>query len=403
MKTNLYLVILIALPDCSAVGGEEPDPAKLVRDLGSARFAARETAEQKLIALGPKAKAAVLAGTKDADSEVARRCEAIVPKILVAEGKALAEGTVDWPAPAGTRFKELVGDTKEARKLFALMTGDEHRAEVANTTADNPAQAAKLYAAELNRLMEAEARAVRAYLRQPADYRKKVSFADVHREAISQGDVALALYLGTLSPSDAAAEPSSSVSAMPRASFFELAAGPLREPIGRLFTAWLDRRHDPSAAQNGMEAALFADVDWANGSARRWATNKSSRGDAVGTALVVLGHHGNKDDLAKLSALREDHRRYRLSEDTRRPGVQLEIQVLDVAAAMSLRLRSQKLESHGFSPKLNKTSWGRPDLAQYVTPAAFASEEERAAALKKAWDWLDQQPGAPPKPARSGR
>jgi hypothetical protein len=96
MKTHLCITILVAIfPVGPGVNGEELDAAKLVRDLGSARFAVRESADQKLVALGPKAKAAVLAGTKDADSEVARRCEAILPKIQAAERKALIEGTID--------------------------------------------------------------------------------------------------------------------------------------------------------------------------------------------------------------------------------------------------------------------------------------------------------------------
>src|SRR4051812_16046986 len=123
MSTHQFAAVAVGLLAVIPAFGADPptvdaEVAGLIKDLGSPRFAVRETAVQRLVELGPKAKAAVLAGTKDADPEVARRCEVALPRIQAQERKALVEGTGDWPAPAGVRFKELVGDSKEARSLF---------------------------------------------------------------------------------------------------------------------------------------------------------------------------------------------------------------------------------------------------------------------------------------------
>src|SRR4051794_18364256 len=114
MSTNVFSVAAGLLVVCPAANGGDPpkvdpDVAKLVHDLGSPRFAVRETAVQRLVELGPKSKPAVLIGTKDADPEVARRCEVVLPRIQAQERRALVEGTGDWPAPAGVRFRDLVG------------------------------------------------------------------------------------------------------------------------------------------------------------------------------------------------------------------------------------------------------------------------------------------------------
>ena len=168
MHTNVFLVVAVGLAVCPAANGGDPpkvdpDVARLIKDLGSPRFAVREKAVQKLVELGPRAKLAVLIGTKDADPEVARRCEVVLPRIQAEERQGAGRRDRGWPAPAGVRFRDLVGDSKEARSLFVEMTGDDHRAGAADAAAHDPPLAARLYAAEVARLAQADATALRRF------------------------------------------------------------------------------------------------------------------------------------------------------------------------------------------------------------------------------------------------
>jgi hypothetical protein len=402
MKLKVSLALFVCtLSYCPVVNGEEPDPTKLVRDLGSPRFATREAAEQKLVALGAKAKGAVLAGTKNPDAEVARRCGAILPKVRAAERKALVDGTIDWPAPAGTRFRDLAGDTNEARKLFVLMTEDDRRAAIAEAAAIEPGGAANLYAAEVARLVVAAEKTPNDVILPPAGADREAVLAsvrDTHREAVGPADVTLALYLGAFAGPDGAPDPAG-VTQLLRPSFFDLATGPQKRSFARLFTAWLDRRRDPKVVQAGLEAALFAHIPEAAPVARRLAADANTPGPVAGTAVLVLGYLGSKDDLARLSALRDDGRVFEVHG---RAGVEpaIDLQVRDVAAAMSLVLWGAVPANYGSEPFEHRAWWTDSAAKPFTTPEVFQSSKARAAALKKAWEWLDQQPGAPPKPGK---
>jgi hypothetical protein len=385
-------LLAVCLPICGDPPKDDQDPSKLVRDLGSPRFAVREAAEQKLVALGSKAKAAVVAGTKGADAEVTRRCEAILPKIRSAERQALVDNGV-WPSQGGETFRKLVGETREARRLFALMTEDDHYAALADAATADPAGAAKLYAAEVARLAEAVERIPNMGIPPGAAGREMVlGFArDKHREEVGWADVTLVLYLGSFALPEGTPDPEK-VARLLGPSFFDLATSPVKQPFARLFSAWLDRRRDPRAVTVGLEVALATGLAEVVPAARRWVANPKASGPAVGTAALVLGTHGSKDDLAALSALRGDRRVYRGP-----PGRDFEIDVSEVAAAMSLVLRGEEPASYGFKRVKHREWWADPAAEVFPTPDAFESPEARTAALKTAWEWLDQQPGAPPK------
>jgi hypothetical protein len=407
MSTHVFLTAatLLAVSGLAVCGDppkDDPDIAKLVRDLGSPKFAVREAAEQKLVALGYKAKAAVLAGTKDPDAEVAGRCEVVLPKVRAAERKALVEGTIDWPAPAGTHFRDLVGDTAEARKLFLLMIEDDRRARLVDEAAGDRTQAAKLYVTERARLVAVPMKAPDGILLPPgtADREAVMAFVrDAHREAVGPADVTLALYLGSFDLPTGARDPAD-VARLLRTSFFDLATGPQKVPFARLFSAWLAHRRDPDAVQTGLTAALFAHIAEAAPVARRLAADPKAPGPAAGTAVLVLGHLGSKDDRARLSALRDDERVFKVHWGD---GVAIDLQVRDLATAMSLVLRGEALTNFGFEPVEHRSWWTDSAAKPFTTPEVFQSPEARTAVLQKAWDWLDRQPGAPPKPAKSGR
>jgi hypothetical protein len=82
-------------------------------------------------------------------------------------------------------------------------------------------------------------------------------------------------------------------------------------------------------------------------------------------------------------------------------GLQLyEVQVADLAEAMSLRLRSQLIRYFGFTPRVWAGYWYGPATPPFETIHFFTAAAEREAAHHRTWAWLDRQPGAPPKPTK---
>jgi hypothetical protein len=387
------VLVLCQLANCADPPKVDPEAAKLVKDLGSPRFAVREAAEKKLAELGSKAKPAVAAGAKDTDAELARRCEGVLTKIRAAERKALVDGSGNWPAPAGTRFKDIVGDTKEARELFAMMTEDDRWAALADAAAENPARAAQLYADEVTRVVEA-GRVFSAAVRKTEDMR-----AHSLRTA-PPGHVALFLFLGSFQTPSKVSDPSV-VAPLFQAGFYGLATGPLMRPVGKLLAAWLASRRDQMAVMSGLGAALLTGRDEALSAARQWVADPKADGPVVGTAAVVLGAHGTLKDLPLLSALRDDTRVYHAENFGK--GEQVRAQVRDVAVGMSLSLRSVSLREFNFAPVKVRSVWEDSDTYRYQDVSWTHPPQARDEAHRKAWDWLDKQPGAPPKPAKAQR
>jgi hypothetical protein len=132
-----FILGLLLVVVARATAGPEPgDPgtpdyekaAKLVQQLGAARFAEREEAVKQLLELRGSALNAVEAGTRSTDAEVRARCAAIVPKIRAADWKARAEAFLADPAGYTAdpkllaEYEKTVGKLDEgSRKLFAEM------------------------------------------------------------------------------------------------------------------------------------------------------------------------------------------------------------------------------------------------------------------------------------------
>jgi hypothetical protein len=272
------------------------------------------------------------------------------------------------------------------------MTGDNRRAGLADSAAHEPAQAGRLYAAEVARLAPAHAAAMRPF--QGPGGRVGNSPREASRKAVTPGDVALALYLGTFPPSPGAPDPAD-IDGVLAASFFDLAKGPEKVPFRKLFAAWLDRRRDSRAVAAGLQVALVAGLPEAAPAARRLAADPTADGPEVALAALVLGHHGTTGDLARLSALRADARVCRGAA-----GTGYEVQVRDVAAGMSLALRGQDRRVFRFQVVHVLAEWGGTDPCPYTDVAWLGTPAEREEAHKTAWEWLDKQPGAPPKPGK---
>jgi hypothetical protein len=382
------LAVLVAIA-ASPRGWADPptkdaDSVALVQRLGGKRFPDREAAAAKLIALGTKAKPAVRDGTRDPDAEVARRCQDIIKKIREDERDAFLAGRLDWPGPAGRKFRDVVGSDAACRKLYGEVLAVEACCEAVERFADMPGEADKFYAAELARLKQAWKAGLAEY--RPADL-TNVRLRQESRLRVQPGDVALVLLLQTFrKPADTGG--SDGLYELLSASFMDLARSPAHgKPFRKLVVDWLDRQPEAGGLNAGLEAALLAPVPEAAPVARRALKNAEASEAAIGRAILLLGHHGRTDDLEAIGRFRSDTRPYQPYE--RADGKRSEVQVRDIAAVMSLRIRGSHAAANDFTMFRASTWWSEPGF--YATPLPFPTAEAREAAHKKAWAWLDEQ------------
>lgn len=131
---RLVALLLFSTATLAAPPGDPGTPehikaTELVKQLGDARFATREAAAKKLLALGPSALPALQDGTKSADEEVRSRCAALIPTVKTAEWNRRADayladvdGKLKHDLPLLAEFEKAVGKPDAAgRKLFADM------------------------------------------------------------------------------------------------------------------------------------------------------------------------------------------------------------------------------------------------------------------------------------------
>jgi hypothetical protein len=176
--------------------------------------------------------------------------------------------------------------------------------------------------------------------------------------------------------------------------------GPSQKQVRKLFAAWVEQRQDPNALLAGMTASLHFALPEAVRTARRVLAEKSTSPRLCGQAILVIGHHGIKEDVPLLIGFRGDERVTRTA--TAPGGGQIGAgQVRDVATAMALKLSGQNFEDFGFGSDTFVNHQISSEPAPFRGVTMFRSDEERAACLKKAWTWLDAQPKAealPPLP-----
>src|SRR5262245_3770406 len=147
-----------------AVGEAQPkvEAQQLIRQLGSPTFAKRQAADKALAGMGARAAAAVQAGMRDAELEVARRCAALWPRLWQTEiARPDADRLAGYAHPLWERFRKAAGDDPGSRTLFAEMVVDFNRFSRLEAIEADPEKAVAAYAAELKQRDEALERGYR--------------------------------------------------------------------------------------------------------------------------------------------------------------------------------------------------------------------------------------------------
>ena len=415
------------------------DPtAKLVKQLGSADFAAREAAHAALRKLGPKAEPALKAGLKSDDPEVRARAAKLLTEIRADALDALAK-TFDPVAenpsdhPIWKRFKAIAGDSRASRDLFARIIANKKWLRTLDNAEADPAAAGHVYRvgiAEMFRDFDKDPAKSPPW---PCDRPEEVayllllgSYPDNNPPAKLTGDEICPTSLrntdflgrgiihgeGQITHANGL-----SLGLDGKIRFFNApeivgAAGTDRV-FAKLFAAWLARR-DPSSEVVPRGFRIAAGLPEVLPLARHYAANdfepkREVPPNATIAALELVAQLGTKADLPlferhfgdKTNVAAVDKPRADGARDYYRPApVTDTTQLRDVALGLALLLHGASPEDFGFV--VRKDTFTQKD-GRYAIPwstqlhLGFDSEASRTAAFKKAKTFFDKQPKAEPK------
>ncbi len=364
--------LLFACPTESARGNSTTSPLtedatraeNLVRQLGDHSFAVREQASRELFRLGLAAKPALLAGARDADLEIRRRCRDLLPSILEADRRARLEafladkeGRHKHDLPGWERYRKVAGEDAPARELFAAM----QRLDTGflADTERNPEHASEHCALLCQQL-----------------YQKLYGNPWAPNRRLDAAEVAPLLLVAGDSRTEMPPQLRSLV-----ANFFyqpsikeELSAA--GSPLRKLALAWMERQTDDDTACQQM-FFMVGNLDLREGVdlALKVIREKKLKRAGLASALTTLGKLGGKDHAAALEAFLGDTTTLGNFALNKERGT---TQVRDVALAMLVHLSGQDHRDYGFV-----FSQSNPHLKFYPNFLGFRTDEQRAQAFAR--------------------
>jgi RNA polymerase sigma factor (sigma-70 family) len=391
----------------TSAAAEGPAPAKpetLVKQLGSDEFAEREAAGDKLRSLGLSAVPAVRAGMKNADPEIARRCEELLPRIFadswapfVRRFQADKDGKEDFDHPIWRRFKSVAGDNPQSRKIFAEMIENADRVRALQAAECEPEAAGAVYADEMARQLAERLRRVMEAIR-------NYGYLILKPPAPHRGEFATILFLGSY-PAKAAVVPKPEVETSYVEDGIRSTSSVFEAPMRKLFAAWAATRRTPEGICLAMRAALWVESEDCLAVARRVAADAKLPSPTRASAFPVLAQLGNRTDLALLEPLRDDAAVYgqEIGDNPGPSGGPVPnlapriVQVRDMAVTMMLALHGKEPSDLAFDYGLMSPG-AYVKWQYYVVAGGFRNDTDRAAAHRKASAWLDAQPRADAPP-----
>jgi hypothetical protein len=422
-----FLAFLLLVEFACPVFAAPPDPKtlavppvelsksrELVQKLGSEEFDEREEAERALAKMGRLARVALLEGVNaDPNPEVRTRCEALIPRANSLEMKA--------------RLEVFLADT-ESKYEHDLPGWNQFRATVCNDwnlfgytiSCDQPlAKSARSVFVEListpaNKSVVMAAGASRAELtsigigRRQELYNQRlmrpnrggfVTEPAVRHDPTAE-DVASLLFVESLATQSTARVPRMvSISALLNSSGFY---SQVREADdkGKVYkaiaTAWLESRINPMDLYQGMTIAPSLGLsDQSIKIAVRLLTAPGAPVAYRGNAASTLVRNAGKEHIPLLEKAFQDTSVLTVARPTIRINVDNdsandEIQVRDVALAISIQLAGEKLEDFGFIDQLKANNPGTViggNGGVYSYTRFYIPAEKRDAALEKWKEW----------------
>jgi RNA polymerase sigma factor (sigma-70 family) len=365
-------------------GEAKPDAEaqKLVRQLGSPKFAKRQAADKALTNMGARAAASVRTGMGDADPEIVKRCEALWPRLWQTElARPDADRLAGYADPLWARFRKVAGDDPGSRTLFAEMVADFHRFRGLEAVEADPEKAVAAYAAELKQRAEA---LERGYREAVAAAGKRTGLVVPASGIPTRSEFVTLLFLGTY---PATAKDEGAANTHNNVLAFALRTEKI-PALRRLYAAWLKTRTDPQPIAIGLNLAVNHYIAEVAPVAAAHAANDKLAPGVRGFALLAVGRFGTADDLPVLKKAFVDSRVFHTTNYTFTDGKQrpIEVQVGDAAIGSALWIYGQRAADFGFP--IAAMLRNHPDTLAQCGLLGFFDNDTRQAAHKRAASWL---------------
>ncbi|MGH7226616.1 MAG: hypothetical protein ACRELF_25655, partial [Gemmataceae bacterium] len=328
----------------TATRADSGDIAELIRQLGADEFNVREEASRQLLIIGLSAREALLAGAKNPDLEIRRRCRELMPAILEAHRQAkLAafiadkDGKLKHDLPGWDRYRKIAGKDADSRQFFvAIQKADTGFLAEADK---EPKRAGERCAQRCQDLINRQ--------RTPL-------FINVNSEiqGMALTEIAPLLLI--------AADPKVTIPLQHRYLFGNLLyqtvvqnelRGGRSTPFKKIVLAWMERQaEDETTAQILFDTINNLQLKEGLPLALKAVRSKKLRGSGVVHALVTIGRMGDKQHLVVLEPFLDDKTQFcGFGIGGRRGNVQGNTEVRDVALAMLVRLTKQSFKDYGFA------------------------------------------------------
>jgi hypothetical protein len=351
----------------------------LVHQLGDASYAVRQQASQKLFKMGLPVKGLLLEGSKDSDPEVRRRCRELLPAVLEADRLARIdafvadkEGKRAHDLPGWHRFREVVGNSPEARKLFVEMQKGESCTFLIDVD-KSPAQAGDLCQARCQQMQE------KLY------GRFRTGLDNGNQTPVTLAEMAAVMLVA----SDPKVQMPNFSSYMVGNFLYQQAArnalsGNQPTPFRKLVLAWIERQlGDDNGLQYALNMAVNLELKECLDIAVKAAKEKRVKGAGLGAVLTTLGKMGGKEHAALIESHLGDTTVIGNFGINRGSGT---TEVRDAALAMMVHMTKQSHKDYGFL-----FAEGNAGLMFNAVFLGFANNADRDKAHRKWKEWKAAQ------------
>jgi len=345
----------------------------LVKQLGDARFKVRDAAEKGLLDLGMASLPALKEGEKSADVHVQDRCRALQPVVrdltrrqLIEDFIADKQGVNVKELPLAELFLKAAGDSKESRALFATVI--EQNGPLMELLSRDKVKGPEQYALHCQEIARQSQRLGQ-------------------RSSVTQVDAALHMLVSL----EFAGDKTGRISAN---GYWFLQSPALKEslskdsaensPLRKLFLAWLEKEPQSYMVQQALQVAVDSKMSEAVPFILKSIKQKSGPIYERAQVALLLVKVGDKDHSKDLAPLLDDKTVVGHVGANNKQG---QVQLRDVALAISIKLNGQKMADYDF----DMMQGNEENIAQSYINCAFSTSEKREAAHKKFKEFVEKQ------------
>jgi hypothetical protein len=345
---------------------------RLVQQLGDPSFFVREEASKKLVSQGAAGKAALSEALDDPDVEIRRRARQILQRVIHNEFEARlaafvadVDGKQQHRLPGWKRFRSLVGDSRDARRLFADMMRSEHA--LLSAYEKQTPDLSDLFAARVAWLQSQGASGISS------------------TQLLPPPAVATLLLIGS---DPAGKEYPQSVGQLYQLLYYPMAkqaitAGSHPAILRTLLETWTNAASSIGSHYGIMIALKYDLRESGLEQARKLINQPTPSPSMLQYAIISVGRFGGEEHVGLLTPLLDNKTVcHTWSNPQLKKNGTIKIQVRDVALVVLLRMKGKDPAQFGF--KLLRES---PETLYYVYTFGFIDDEEREAVHSK---WAEQ-------------